>query len=297
MSYIYSQALVEEYLPAICLDTDASVQSSWNHTPKQCLWHDKTMEVSRHSRFGMMCKPLTENHGAELLTLLLEDFRARTYQLQDEAPVSLEQSQECGLTWRASLAKFNQSSSTWKTVQLCLLGESELFSVTWPRSGMTQNGECWELPTLEHRTSVTEFGYTLPTPSASDTSDRKVPDGFHTTKTGQFKHVSPTGEKSQMRLSQAVKIRGARHWPTPLARDSRTVRGGSRSMNALGTEPLITQVAESEGKTDGRLNPEWVEWLMGWPSGWTDLKPLETAKFQEWQQQHGVCSADDKGVM
>ncbi len=29
----------------------------------------------------------------------------------------------------------------------------------------------------------------------------------------------------------------------------------------------------------GQLNPPWVEWLMGWPIGWTDLKPLEMDKF------------------
>lgn len=28
----------------------------------------------------------------------------------------------------------------------------------------------------------------------------------------------------------------------------------------------------------GKLNPEWAEWLMGWPIGWTDLKPLGTDK-------------------
>lgn len=39
--------------------------------------------------------------------------------------------------------------------------------------------------------------------------------------------------------------------------------------------------------TGGQLNPTWVEWLMGWPLGWTDLKPLETDRFREWQQQHG----------
>ena len=49
-------------------------------------------------------------------------------------------------------------------------------------------------------------------------------------------------------------------------------------MNALGSEPLITQVAQAEGATDGALNPPWVEWLMGWPLGWTDLKPSETDK-------------------
>jgi hypothetical protein len=37
-----------------------------------------------------------------------------------------------------------------------------------------------------------------------------------------------------------------------------------------------------------KLNPCWVEQLMGWPTGSTDLKPLETAKFQEWQQQHSL---------
>jgi len=33
----------------------------------------------------------------------------------------------------------------------------------------------------------------------------------------------------------------------------------------------------------GRWNPEWAEWLMGWPMGWTDVKPLETGKSQLWQ--------------
>ena len=31
----------------------------------------------------------------------------------------------------------------------------------------------------------------------------------------------------------------------------------------------------------GRLNPVWIEWLMGWPLGWTDLKHLETVKYQQ----------------
>ena len=66
------------------------------------------------------------------------------------------------------------------------------------------------------------------------------------------------------------------YWPTPLARDARTVKGGKRSPNATGSEPLITVAAEAEGRTDGRLNPHWVEWMMGYPDGWTELKPSET---------------------
>ena len=42
-----------------------------------------------------------------------------------------------------------------------------------------------------------------------------------------------------------------------------------------------------DAQVGGSLNPEWVEWLMGWPIGWTDLKPLETDKFQQWLNLHG----------
>jgi hypothetical protein len=41
---------------------------------------------------------------------------------------------------------------------------------------------------------------------------------------------------------------------------------------------------------DEQLSPEWVEWLMGWPTGWTDLQPLETDKFRLWLHSHGKSS-------
>jgi hypothetical protein len=53
-------------------------------------------------------------------------------------------------------------------------------------------------------------------------------------------------------------------WPTLIARDSRTFKGGARSPNAQGGEPLIVQVG-------GELNPTWAEWFMGFPAGWTDV--------------------------
>ncbi len=39
----------------------------------------------------------------------------------------------------------------------------------------------------------------------------------------------------------------------------------------------------------GHLNPEWLEWFMGWPMGWTELAPLAMDKYQEWLQSHGGC--------
>jgi DNA (cytosine-5)-methyltransferase 1 len=79
-------------------------------------------------------------------------------------------------------------------------------------------------------------------------------------------------------------------FPTPQASDCRD-RGNM-------SNPAIQRRAEN-GKqlnlsmvvhpTSGQLNPTWVEWLMGWPLGWTDLKPLETDKCPSALQQHGGC--------
>lgn len=92
MSFIYSQALVAASLPANCLDTDACAPSNGSPTPKPSLWHDKTMDASRHSRFGMTCRPLTDDLGAALLTSWLEAFRVRTSPSRGGAGITGERS-------------------------------------------------------------------------------------------------------------------------------------------------------------------------------------------------------------
>ena len=49
---------------------------------------------------------------------------------------------------------------------------------------------------------------------------------------------------------------------------------------------LRSQVAAREG-VRGQLNPTWVEWLMGFPLGWTDLKVSVTQSFRLWLRGHG----------
>jgi len=46
----------------------------------------------------------------------------------------------------------------------------------------------------------------------------------------------------------------------------------------------------------GRPTPENQEWLMGWPDGWTDTKPLETGKYLSWLQLHGKYSANKEAA-
>lgn len=263
MSFIYSRALVEAFSAATCSATDASAPSNASPTPKPCLWHDRTMEVSRHSRYGMTCEPLTEHRGAALLTWWLAAFPAKTSAQPVKAQASKASEAGSGPTWHASLARFDPDSCTWKTAQCSLLAGSGECSPTWPRSGMTRDGKCWELPMSARRTSATGSGF-WPTVRVNGHYNRKG-----------------LSEKSGDGLATAVK-----RWPTPIKRDSRTVRGGARTKGSLGTQPLITQAAEREGVLTGHLNPTWVEWLMGWPAWWTALQPLATGRFQEWQQQH-----------
>ena len=72
------------------------------------------------------------------------------------------------------------------------------------------------------------------------------------------------GSRHAMKLIQAAKL-----WPTPVASDKNGTHGGNMHGN------LRTALHEA-GETGGQLNPMWVEWLMGYPIGWTELNASET---------------------
>jgi hypothetical protein len=72
------------------------------------------------------------------------------------------------------------------------------------------------------------------------------------------------------------------HFATTQARDFRTGQT-ERFEDPARTKNLNDQIG-------GQLNPPWVEWLMGWPIGWTDLRPLETDRFHKWPNSHSEPS-------
>jgi hypothetical protein len=158
MSWLYSQALVEEYLGANCLDGEQFVPSSGNPTPQAYLSPDKMTEFSRLSRFGMTFKPLTENLGAAVLTWCQEDSLAKIFQPLEKELASTESEAGCGEKWHASFTKYDPGMRLWKTHQCSLLGDLELFSETWPQWGLMRSGECWEQLTLEQTIRGTESG-------------------------------------------------------------------------------------------------------------------------------------------
>lgn len=54
--------------------------------------------------------------------------------------------------------------------------------------------------------------------------------------------------------------------------------------------------AEEAKNPMGQLNPYWVEWLMGWPIGWTDLRPSGMARCLSWLRQHGISCPDESTI-
>ena len=90
MSWLFSQALVEEYLGANSLDGEQSVQSNGNHTQQAYCAPDKMTDFSRLSRFGMTFKPLTDIPGEELSMSSVVAFHVRTLAQQGEAQELME---------------------------------------------------------------------------------------------------------------------------------------------------------------------------------------------------------------
>src|SRR5574337_1228421 len=166
MSWLFSRALVEEYSAASCSGGELCAPSSGSPTPQAFLPPDRMTAFSRPSRFGMTFAPLTDGLGAELLMWFLEASRARTSASPARAQASTASAPASGVKWRASLARFDPATCSWRTAQRSLLEDSDECSVTWPRSGMTADGQCWELPMLEPHTSGTAPG-SWPTPTAS----------------------------------------------------------------------------------------------------------------------------------
>ena len=80
MSWLFSQALVEEYSEGISLDGAQSAQSSGKPTQQAYCAPDKMTAFSRLSPSGMMFKPFEESRGEALLMSYLEAFRAKTSQ-------------------------------------------------------------------------------------------------------------------------------------------------------------------------------------------------------------------------
>jgi len=94
-----------------------------------------------------------------------------------------------------------------------------------------------------------------PTPSASDCGRTAI--NPVVTKNGTIRHQNKQGGQSFARLDQVAAM-----FPTPTTRDYKSPDMNPHSKRFMKKTELNSAIG-------GQLNPEWVEWLMGFPTGWT----------------------------
>ncbi len=149
----------------------------------------------------------------------------------------------------------------WKTSQRDLFSTQgwATYSEAFPPSGTMRSGRLYRRPPLVPRT----FGSArslLPTPTAGDSK--------------QSGSRNTPGSKANAGVSLTDAVRGdggrGRMIPTPSSNDWKgSAKPGQRRRQL--TDPAMGVI-----ETGGKLNPTWVEWLMGFPIGWTELDVSET---------------------
>ena len=88
-----------------------------------------------------------------------------------------------------------------------------------------------------------------------------------TPRASEYKDCGPVGSKSHTHMQDRKYLCAAvKMWPTPSASEHKAGQPGDKMQKMLGNHPEVRQSGT------GTLNPTWVEWLMGYPKGWTDLK-------------------------
>ena len=140
-------------------------------------------------------------------------------------------------------------SRTWSVLAItssCLILRLRLSELgTEDRECSSSESQMWPTPTT--------VGCTI----ASEKRINLIADG----KTTFASNQGERGGLSNLREHVLARTKGL--WTTPCAADAQGSHGGNNRRS------LRTDVA-------GQLNPTWVEWLMGFPPGWTDLNASET---------------------
>ena len=145
----------------------------------------------------------------------------------------------------------------------------------------------WPTPTANADAAGTPDGkmqWMLTQAAKSGCATRKEYQSWPTRNASDYKGSGTEGPLRD-RLDYATE-RGAtksntypKNWATPQARDHRT-GGADRWDNPERSRNLNDQAATLGN--GGQLNPDWVEWLMGWPISWTQLDPLDRMDWRGW---------------
>ena len=189
-----------------------------------------------------------------------------------------------------SLVRMLLGSSIWRSTRCTL---------TWKTKVTPCKRLLFRLVPLTRRTGGTEYVswagndqraiYFIPTPRAQNikTSEKAKRESksspgladyvqmFPTPKASDYKGSGPAGTKSAIHDLKKHNLKGfVMFYPTPTT--GAGLCGGTGNFQQLKKLQQAGQITEEERRNmsqgnGGQLNPTWVEWLMGFPIGWTDL--------------------------
>ncbi len=197
----------------------------------------------------------TRDSTVDTVTLFLRGFRALPF-LPPASDSAQMTSETCGPPQSSAYAWYDRATSSWKThPDSTPPGTQGSSSVTWQKADIMLAGVCYRQPRWMRPICDIASGL-WPTPTRVSAS--------YTSRGAKDKYGSG------MTLTEAV-----RRFPSPAYRDYRSGKG--RKDN--GHTP---QVPEMVG---GLLNPDWDELLMGWPMGWTSLRPMSIEAFLDWKER------------
>lgn len=293
MAWLYIPSQVSPSAPASAASSSGSVSLSEIATEPSVTWRGKHMPLDDwpRSRFkatwmkhlsGMICEPLTACRSVIEFISSLPVFPANHSPRQGHGrarriPVG------SGPASSKSFATFDRPTSSWRTAPRSGNRPSPSFCGTFPAQGSMRNGTCFRRSKRAIPTSANASSCLLPTPTGLGNNNR-----------------AELSEKAGDGLATALR----KMLPTPLARDARRFAGAA-CLRREGTQPLAVIVgrllptptssmlttadmeqaryagndparptyreARDRNALSGALNPRFVEWMMGFPPGWTQV--------------------------
>ena len=285
------------------------VTASGKATLKPYSWRGWKTRPWAQRLFGMICDKSQEHAFVDWWIGSLAASRASRTQAQagsDEVTTTATSSTPSA----SSLARWNRDTSSWRMCAASLPGMGLDDSLEdWPKSGSMRNGSVFERPMLERRTA--ESGCSSwptaaardykgssrigarnrtsnaldeaaeqkwPTPTAGDSV--RTPARNCTTDSGRHSGTTLTNAMADWAGPPDPEETGAGspngvgpHWATPQAMDSRD--DAVHRSAATSTQSCLGRDLSRMGHDPKRLNPAFVEWLMGFPSWWS--LPCDTA--------------------
>ena len=249
----------EDFFLTSLSDTTQSSQSSGISTPVQSSENEQAKDgfqtcLCTRETLGCSIHPNTREEYIHSMRASLARILAK-----QGSKLELAKAHEAACIGKssASLTWLDRESCTWKTWQRSLLTDWTPFSQTFPRAGILHDGYVYELPMLVRIMEGTDGGC--------------LQEKWATPRANSAMAATITAESAwnKDRFPNLETQVGRKTWPTPNCAAAGTPKGKMQPM--LGNHPDVRGTTPEEW-AGGTLNPTWVEWLMGWPLGFTDLK-------------------------